>query len=93
MGCLYLLCALLSPRLCLAAMWLLTPWVQPNAFTRWWVPLLGMIFLPWTTLAAVWGLNTEFGPLQIAAVVVGLFADVGTTSDAERRRRRQRDEK
>lgn len=89
MGCLYLILALISPRLLLGAMWLFSPYVQPNAFKFWLWPLLGLIFMPWTTLATVWGLNTHFGLLQIAAIVVGVFLDFGTNGDAERRRRQR----
>lgn len=91
MGCLYLLLALISPRLLLAVMWIFTPYVQPNSFRLWLVPLLGLIFMPWTTLAVVWGYNTHFGLLQIAAIVIGVMLDLGTNGDAERRRRKQRE--
>ncbi|MCA8918546.1 MAG: hypothetical protein KDB68_04925 [Planctomycetes bacterium] len=89
MGCLYLLVALISPRLLLALMWIFSPYVQPNAFKLWVWPLLGLIFMPWMTLALVWGYNTHFGLFQIAAVVIGAMIDLGSSGDAERRRRRQ----
>ncbi|MCA8912101.1 MAG: hypothetical protein KDB82_10380 [Planctomycetes bacterium] len=89
MGCLYLIVALISPRLLLVLLWIFTQYVQPNAFKWWLWPLLGLIFLPWTTLAAVWAFNTHFGFFQVAAIVIGLMLDVGTNGDAERRRRRR----
>jgi len=89
MGCLYLLLALISPRLLLAVMWIFSPYVQPNAFRSWIWPLIGLIFMPWMTLALVWAYNTHFGPLQIAAIVIGALVDLGSNGDAERRRRKE----
>jgi hypothetical protein len=87
MGCLYLLLALISPRLLLAGLWIFSDYVRPNAFEGWILPLLGLIFMPYLTLALTWALNTEFGFFQIAAVVIGVLLDLGSSSDAERRRR------
>lgn len=88
MGCLYLILALISPRLLLAILWLFSPHVN-KAFDFWLWPLLGLIFMPWLTLALVWAYNTGFGPLQIAAIVVGVILDLGSNSGAERQRRRR----
>ncbi|MBX3474431.1 MAG: hypothetical protein KF754_08615 [Planctomycetes bacterium] len=89
MGCLYLIAALISPRLLLAGLWVFTDYVRPGAFASWLWPLIGLIFMPCMTLALVWGGNTEFGPLQIGAAVIGGLIDLGTGSESERRRRRQ----
>ncbi|MBZ0137324.1 MAG: hypothetical protein K8I27_13240 [Planctomycetes bacterium] len=91
MGCLYLILALISPRLLLAVLWFFTPYVQPRAFDFFLWPLLGLIFLPWTTLAVTWGYNTHFGLFQIAAVVIGVLVDIGSTGGAEKQRRRSYD--
>jgi hypothetical protein len=91
MGCIYLILALISPRLLLLVLWLFTPYVQPNAFNTLLWPLLGLIFLPWTTLAVVWGYNSVFGPLQVAAIVIGVLVDLGSFGGAERHRRRRED--
>jgi hypothetical protein len=89
MGCLYLLLALISPRLLLIVLWVFTHYVQPKAFDFFLWPLLGLIFLPWTTLAVVWGYNTHFGILQIGAIVLGVVLDLGSTGGAEKQRRRR----
>ncbi|MCB9895433.1 MAG: hypothetical protein H6839_13370 [Planctomycetes bacterium] len=89
MGCLYLLLALISPRLLLVVMWIFTTYVQPNAFRFWLWPLLGLIFMPWMTLGLVWAYNTQFGILQIAAIVIGAIMDVSSNGGAERQRRRR----
>jgi hypothetical protein len=88
MGCLFILLALVSPRLLLAVLWFMTPYVQPNAFQGFLWPLLGLIFMPWMTLGLVWGYNTEFGLFQMVAIVVGALADLGSFGGAERHRRR-----
>jgi len=50
MGCLVVLFALISPRLALFAIWLFSDMLS-RAFDSWFVPLLGFLLLPWTTLA------------------------------------------
>ena len=89
MGCLYLLLALISPRILLVVMWVFTTYVQPNAFRLWVWPLLGLIFMPWTTLAVVWGYNAGFGLFQIAAIVIGVVVDLSSNGGAEQQRRRR----
>lgn len=88
MSCLYLLLALISPRLLLAGLWIFTEYVG-RAFDTWLWPLIGLIFMPCLTLALVWGGNTEFGPLQIGAAIIGALMDLGIGSESERRRRAQ----
>lgn len=50
MGCLILPLALISPRLALVAMWLLSD-ILSRSFDSWLVPFIGFFLLPWTTLA------------------------------------------
>jgi hypothetical protein len=88
MGCLYLIGALISPRILLAVLWIFTPYVS-KAFDLWIWPLLGLIFMPLMTLGLVWAYNTEFGPWQIAAIVVGAFLDLGSNGGAEHQRRKR----
>jgi hypothetical protein len=49
LGCVFALIIMLSPRLGIALLWIFTDYVQ-RAFEGWVLPLLGLIFLPWTTL-------------------------------------------
>ena len=49
MPCLSLILALISPRLALFAMWLLSD-ILGRAFDTWLLPVLGFFLLPWTTL-------------------------------------------
>jgi len=55
MGCLIALLALITPRLVLFFVWIFTPYVS-RAFNSFIWPLLGFIFLPFTTLiySLVW---------------------------------------
>ena len=56
MGCLFALFAGVFPRLALFIVWVARPKIVDAAFDSWIWPLLGLIFLPWTTLAylVVW---------------------------------------
>lgn len=48
-GCLIALSVVFAPRLALIVMWFVSPRVSA-AFDTWIVPLLGVIFLPYTTI-------------------------------------------
>jgi hypothetical protein len=79
MGCLFLLLTLVSPRLGILVLWIFTDYVN-KAFSLWLWPLLGLVFLPWTTLfyilvAAPVGSISFWGWLMIA---LGLLTDVST---------------
>jgi quinol-cytochrome oxidoreductase complex cytochrome b subunit len=87
MGCLYIILALISPRILLVVLWIFTEYVN-QAFSHWIWPVLGLIFAPYLTLALTWAYLTEFGPLQIAAIVIGVCMDLASHGETERRRRR-----
>jgi len=57
MGCIFILIAALSPRLAVLLMWIFTPWVD-RAFGPVIWPILGILFLPITTLVYVILWNT-----------------------------------
>jgi hypothetical protein len=57
MGCLLALVAIFSPRLAFILLWIFTPWVD-RAFGPIIWPILGVIFLPLTTLLYVLLWNT-----------------------------------
>ncbi len=80
MGCLFILIAALSPRLGVIILWLFTDYVVPRTFATWIWPLLGLIFLPWTTLiyilvVAPVGTVSLWGWLMVA---LGLVLDINT---------------
>ena len=90
MGCLLALLAALSPRLALALVWLLTNLVD-RAFTGFLLPLLGLIFLPLTTLLYVLAYRPVVGVTGWGWVVVflGLLFDLGSYGGGAFGRRRR----
>jgi len=90
MGCLIVLMALIGPRVALGFTWLFTDLVD-RAFDEWIVPLLGLIFLPWTTLiyVLVYNPNPAEGVsfLGWVFVVLGLLVDLGSYGAGARSRR------
>jgi hypothetical protein len=87
MCCVLLLVALVGPRLGLAVLWLFTDYLN-RAFDSFLLPLLGFIFLPWTTLAFAVAQNS-FGGLHdigLLLVVLGVLADVGVLGGGARQR-------
>lgn len=91
-GCLFLTLLLISPRLGVVGIWLLTDWVD-RAFPGWILPVLGIIFLPWTTALYVLGyvIGDAAAPWGILGAFIGLFLDValhaGSATMARRRGR------
>jgi hypothetical protein len=83
MGCLFVLITMLSPRLGIIILWFFTDYVS-RVFDTWLWPLLGLVFLPWTTLiyilvAAPVGQITLWGWLMVG---LGLIADISSHAQA-----------
>lgn len=82
MGCFVAILALISPRLVLVLVWLF----NHNRFTvafhnSFLLPLLGFIFLPWTTLIYAFAYNPILGHLSTWGwiwVILALFVDLGS---------------
>ncbi len=78
MGCLLLGLVILSPRLAMVFIWLVTGW-EDRAFSGWLIPLLGIIFLPWTTVLYTVGYvagGDAAAPWGILGIIIGLFLDI-----------------
>jgi hypothetical protein len=79
MCCLALTAGVLGPRIALIAWWIFGDKVDA-AFSTWIWPLLGLLFLPWTTLMYV----IAWGPLQGVSgagwvlVALGVGLDIAT---------------
>jgi hypothetical protein len=87
MGCLFALIAVLSPRLAVFLLWAFTNFVD-RAFSGWFVPLLGFLFAPWTTLMYVL-VYAPAGPIHVAGwilVGLGVLLDASAWAQAARNR-------
>jgi hypothetical protein len=92
MCCLVALAGLVSPRLVLVLWWLLDSARWSALFDNLIVPVLGFLFLPWTTLVYVFFAPTGFGGLAPIVVVIAVLVDAGTYGGGVfgNRRREQR---
>ena len=79
MCCLALIAGFIGPRVALFIWWLFGDKVDA-AFSSWIWPLLGLVFLPWTTLAYViaWGPLDGVSGLGWLVVGLGLAGDIAT---------------
>ena len=75
-GCLLAMGASVAPRLVLLFMWIVGPRVSA-AFNNFLVPLLGLIFLPYTTImyVLVWNLGTGLSGWDWVWVLLGVGLD------------------
>jgi hypothetical protein len=87
MGCLVVLFAFISPRLALIALWLFTDLLS-RAFESWFVPLLGFLLLPWTTLAyaAMWSVSNGVKGFEWFIVILAFLIDLGSYAREGQRR-------
>ena len=94
MCCLISALMLIGPRLAFIFYWFLpaTAFRARAAFENQWLPLLGLIFLPWTAL--VWAIFYPVGGFEWALLAVAFLADLGAYGGGEynRRRRRRRED-
>jgi hypothetical protein len=81
MCCLVLSAGFIGPRFALLLWWIFGDKVDA-AFSSFIWPFLGLLFLPWTTLAYVlaWGPINDVSGLGWFVVALGLFLDVATYS-------------
>jgi hypothetical protein len=78
--CLIILFALIGPRVALAYTWIFTTLIE-RAYDGWLLPVLGFVFLPWTTLMyAVAYDGTDVSPLGWLFVAIALMADIASYS-------------
>ena len=88
MCCVLALLAFLGPRLAIFLLWIFTNYLS-RAFDGFVLPLLGFLFLPWTTIA--WAIaQNEFGGtngIGLLIIVIGVLADIGILGGGARARR------
>src|SRR2546430_7998973 len=87
MCCVFVLLAFLGPRLVIFLLWILTEYLS-RAFDTFLWPLLGFLFLPWTTIAYAIAQNElgGLGGLGLVVVVLGFLADIGVIGGGARPR-------
>ena len=78
MGCLFALGAAFFPRIMFLILWIARPVYVDAVFDTWIWPLLGLIFLPWTTVLYTVGYiaGGAAAPWGILGIFVGLFLDI-----------------
>lgn len=90
--CFLLLLAMIGPRFVIAMLALFSDYLQ-TAYTGLLIPLLGFLFMPFTTLAYAWAINStgEVSGLQLVVVIIAVLIDLGVIGGgADRRRKQQR---
>lgn len=88
MCCVIAILAFLGPRVAIFLLWLFTNYMS-RAFDGFILPLLGFLFLPWTTIAFAIAQNEFGGPSGIGLLIIllGLLADIGVLGGGARSRR------
>lgn len=91
MGCIVAIIALLLPRVAIVLVFLFTRWFE-SVFTSLLWPLLGFIFLPYTTLAYTAGMIYSGSDLTVGwmiLIAIAVVADLAHWSGGLRYRRRR----
>ena len=92
MGCVIVVLALILPRVLMFGAWLLTGWFGDAFESRLW-PVLGFLFMPYTTLAYMAAMlrnDHELSGVWLAVVVLAVIFDMGHWTGASRGRKRRR---
>jgi hypothetical protein len=90
MPCLFLILVLAFPRIVLLVLFFLTDYLN-HAYQNLLLPLIGLIFLPLTTIAYAWMVNSHL-PLEGANLLILILAvvlDLGGLGGGEYHRRRR----
>ena len=90
MPCILLILVLLFPRVILVLMFLFSTYLQ-RAYHGLIVPIIGFLFLPLTTLAYAWMVNSHM-PLEgvnLIILIVAVIIDIGGLGGGEWHRRQR----
>jgi hypothetical protein len=90
MPCLLVLTSLIFPRLALVLVWLFSDYLARAYQTVLW-PVLGFIFMPLTTLAYAWAINSHgsVSGFPFVIVLIAALMDLGAIGGGEAHRRRR----
>jgi hypothetical protein len=88
MPCCLVVVALAAPRIALFLIWLMSDYLG-RAYETLWVPLLGFLFLPTTTLAYAWAINAygEVKGFPLAVVILAALLDLGALGGGSQQKR------
>ena len=88
MPCLLLIVFLAFPRIALAVLFFTSNYLE-RAYHGLLVPLLGFLFLPLTTLAYAWMMNTRqpVAGMNLLILIIAVVIDLGGLSGGEYHRR------
>lgn len=88
--CLVLIILFLGPRVGLLALWLFSNYLE-KPFDGFLVPLLGFLFLPFTTLAYAWAINSNgsVSGIYMAVLILAVLVDLGVVGGGARQKGRQ----
>jgi hypothetical protein len=89
MPCLVVLLAVLAPRVTAVVLWLFTTFFERAFVGRGILLLLGVIFLPFTTLAYAWIVNAN-GAVEgtwLVLMIVAVILDLSSLEGGRRHRR------
>ena len=91
--CAILLILFLGPRVAMVAMALFSNYLGRAFGGDVLMPLVGWLFLPWTTLAYAWAINSrgEVTGFQAIVVVVAVLVDLGVVGGGAAKNRNKRD--
>jgi hypothetical protein len=90
MPCLLVIAVLVFPRIVLACLFFLSNYLE-RAYHGLLIPLIGFFFLPLTTLAYAWMVNTHqaIEGVNLLILLVTVIVDLGGLSGGEYHRRRR----
>ena len=88
MCCLATIAILRGPRLGILVWWLVDMGRWARTFPNFWLPLVGSLFLPWTTIAYVLVFPGGITGLDWLWLAVGLLLDLGSYSGGGIKHRR-----
>jgi len=90
MPCLLLILFVAFPRIALVLLFLFSNYLQ-RAYHGLLLPLLGFIFLPLTTLAYAWMVNSNLpiAGVNLLILIIAVVIDVGSLGGGEYHRRRR----
>lgn len=91
MPCLVSCIALFTPRLALVLLWIFSDWLGRAYETTLW-PLLGFLFMPYTTLAYAWAWHRGAGSIEglgLAVVVLAVLIDLGVVGGSGHEKNRK----